>query len=94
MAKPEHLCLSVFICGQSWLCCLGLTTGNGHLQLSMAEAPTPNSPAQPARHQRRWSYRNRGGRVKSLCLLALLVPAMVLGTQRVMVVEELTRAGG
>jgi len=27
-------------------------------------------------------------------LLALLVPAMVLGTQRVMVVEELTRAGG
>jgi uncharacterized membrane protein YhaH (DUF805 family) len=32
--------------------------------------------------------------VRSLFLLALLVPAMVLGVQRVMVVEELTRAQG
>jgi hypothetical protein len=32
--------------------------------------------------------------VKSLFLLALLVPAMVLGAQRVMLVEELTRAQG
>jgi len=32
--------------------------------------------------------------MKSLFLLALMVPAMVLGTQRVMVNEELTRAQG
>jgi hypothetical protein len=32
--------------------------------------------------------------MKSLFLLALLVPAMVLGTQRVMVNEEFTRAQG
>jgi hypothetical protein len=32
--------------------------------------------------------------MKSLFLLALLVPAMLLGTQRVMVNEELTRAQG
>jgi hypothetical protein len=32
--------------------------------------------------------------VKSLFLLALLVPAMVLGTQRVMVNEEFTRVQG
>jgi hypothetical protein len=32
----------------------------------------------------------QGGNVKSLFLLALLVPAMLLGTQRVMVNEEFT----
>lgn len=32
--------------------------------------------------------------MKSLFLLALLVPAMVLGTQRVMVNEEFTRVQG
>ncbi|GEM_PF-1873241 len=32
--------------------------------------------------------------MKSLFLLALLVPAMVLGTQRVMVNEELTTVSG
>ncbi len=32
--------------------------------------------------------------MKCLFLLALLIPAMVLATQRVMVVEELTRAQG
>jgi len=32
--------------------------------------------------------------VKNLFLLALAVPTLMLATQRVMVVEELTRAGG
>jgi hypothetical protein len=40
------------------------------------------------------AYPTQEAIVKSFFLLALLVPALMLGAQRVMVVEELTRAQG
>jgi hypothetical protein len=69
-----------------------LTARRGALSCQQAESaarqlaalPTPFSEAHPTQE----------AIVKSLFLLALLVPALMLGAQRVMVVEELTRAQG